>query len=920
MVRPQPSAQVGEGAIPYLPALDGLRALALTAVLLFHAGVAFPGGFLGVSTFFTLSGFLITTLLLERWRAPESRPVRAFWLRRARRLLPAAFAGLGLAVVITALCGTAGQREDLRGDTLATLADVENWHLLVAGQSYSELFEQPSAFQHYWSLSIEEQFYFVLPLVAAACLMRQPASARGNRHRDRDLYVLAAILALGLAGSLLSTALNAGHANRVYYGTDTRAAELLVGCVLALAVFSRGGLTPLVSCSRGAAVTASLAGLVALTTSIFLWQFTSRETEVLYQGGLPAISVVSGCLIIGAIVPGPTRALLSTPPMVWLGRVSYGVYVYHWPLFIAFDEQRTGLNGAALLTVRLAATLSVAVLSYFLLEQPVRQRAPALTQSARLPVVAVTAAATIALIASLVAAANPSRRIDYAASEHQFEAELHQLPAQRDLPAPVEAPEPPSPWITVMGDQHAAATAFGLSYHLNGRSDAHVAEGVTRRFCSALRGGLVRDVAGVHPNTADCENRNDVWRRQLEATHPDVVIVQLGTQDLHEHDLDRDGTWRAIGDATFDERLLSELTDLLALATSTGAAVIAIDLPTDWSVLGVERPWMLDAATYQQRAQRFNALLRVAIASAPPSTVHPSVFDFDAWLASIGGPATFRPDGTTIAAHAADAFAAQLLANATIAHRGLWQRRWLEEHRVRTAASPGTSDVSPPRVLVAGDSTAVVLAVGLHSYAERTGNLAVASVARSNCGVLFGGERRDFDLESADRCPDWQPAYADALSRFDPDVVLLSSALWELTDWRRPGDTAWRHLGDPQYEQQLLAALQRAIDTLAANGATVALVKYPHLDLGRDRRSLRDAPFPAGEWWRMDRYHELLDSLASARPGVEIIDLASHAKSFDGGEMDAQMRPDGVHFSTEAADQVAEQFLGPALRQLVRPR
>lgn len=920
MVRPQPSAQVGHGPIPYLPALDGIRALAVTAVLLFHAGVALPGGFLGVSTFFTLSGFLITTLILERSRAPERRPVRAFWLRRARRLLPAAFLGLGLAVVITALWGTAEQREDLRGDTLAALADVENWHLLMTGQSYGELFEQPSALQHYWSLSIEEQFYFVLPLVAAACLIRQPSHPQSNRHRHRDLHVLAAVLALGLGGSLLSTALNAGQANRVYYGTDTRAAELLVGCLLALVVFRRGGLAPLMTSSGSAAMSASLAGLVALTTSILLWQFTSRETEVLYRGGLPAIAVVSACLIIGAVVPGPTRALLSAAPLVWLGRISYGVYVYHWPLFIALDEQRTGLNGAALLTVRFAATLSVAVLSYFLLEQPVRQRAPAFTQTARLPVVAATAAVTIALIASLITAADPSRRIDYAAAEHQFEAELHQLPARPDLPAPVEPPEPPSPWITVMGDQHAAATAFGLSYYLNGRSDAHIAEGVTARFCSALRGGLVRDVAGVHPNTTDCENRNDVWRQQLEATHPDVVIVQLGAQDLYEHDLDRDGTWRAIGDATFDERLLSELTDLLALAASTGAAVISIDLPTEWSVLGVERPWMLNAATYQQRAQRFNALLRTAVAGVPLSTVRPTVFDFDAWLASIGGPLAFRPDGATIAAHAADAFAAELLAIATTAHRELWQRRWLEEHRARAAASPGTPDVSPPRVLVAGDSTALALAVGLHSYAERTGNLAVASVARSNCGVLFGGERRDFNLESADRCPDWQPAYANAVSRFDPDVVLLSSALWELTDWRRPGDTAWRHLGDPQYEQQLLAALQRAIDTLASNGATVALVKYPHVDLGRDRRGLRDGPFPAGEWWRMDRYHQLLDALASARPEVEVIDLASYATSFNGGEMNARMRPDGVHFSAEAADQVAEQFLGPALRRLVRPR
>lgn len=222
----------------HLAPLDGIRAIAVVAVLLYHARFPWiPGGYLGVSTFFTLSGFLITSLLLREWNSTGGVSLRSFWVRRVRRLLPAAWAVLALVVAAGALgWWDHEQLRHLRGDVPWSLLQVVNWHFVAADRSYSDAFAAPSPLEHYWSLAIEQQFYLLFPLVALAVLRAGP-SRRPARHRVRNLALVLAVLA---AGSLAVNGLLAdGSVDRAYFGSDTRLAELLVGALLATATVRR---------------------------------------------------------------------------------------------------------------------------------------------------------------------------------------------------------------------------------------------------------------------------------------------------------------------------------------------------------------------------------------------------------------------------------------------------------------------------------------------------------------------------------------------------------------------------------------------------------------------------------------------------------------------------------------------------------
>jgi len=222
--------------IPFLPGLEGLRGVALAAVLFFHGGFSWAkGGFLGVSTFFTLSGFLITMLLIWEFSTEGRIRLRRFWGRRYRRLMPASLLCLTGVVVFGWLVATPGQLVTLRGDVLASLLYVANWRFIVTQQSYAQVFSAPSPVLHFWSLAIEEQFYLVFPLVVAAVL----ALAHGSR---RALGAVLTVLAVGSLGLMWVLYTPGQDPSRVYYGTGTRAFELLLGALLAIVLSHPAGL------------------------------------------------------------------------------------------------------------------------------------------------------------------------------------------------------------------------------------------------------------------------------------------------------------------------------------------------------------------------------------------------------------------------------------------------------------------------------------------------------------------------------------------------------------------------------------------------------------------------------------------------------------------------------------------------------
>ena len=353
----------------HVPALDGLRALAVAAVMLFHGGVpGTSGGFLGVSVFFTLSGFLITSLLLREWVAtPDAGlDLRRFFARRFRRLLPASWLTIGLVLAMGAVgIWDTEQLRALRGDVPWTLAELVNWHFIAQGTSYGASQSAPSPLEHFWSLAIEEQFYVLLPLVLTAVLVR---TRRSPQQRFRGLAAVLGVLAVlsAAANGLLARS----SIDRAYFGTDTRAAELLIGALLACAVLRwHGSERPARgSGARGIGVL-GVAGLAVLAVLVVTAQL---DSSWLYPWGLLATSLCTSAVILAALRPGAVTWLLALSPLVLLGRISYGVYLLHWPVFLWLDEARTGLDGVALLALRVAVSLAAATAMFHAVEMPIR--------------------------------------------------------------------------------------------------------------------------------------------------------------------------------------------------------------------------------------------------------------------------------------------------------------------------------------------------------------------------------------------------------------------------------------------------------------------------------------------------------------------------------------------------------------------
>jgi peptidoglycan/LPS O-acetylase OafA/YrhL len=427
--------------LTHLHALDGVRGLAVIGVLFFHGGFDWAkGGWLGVSVFFTLSGFLITNLLLAEWARERTISLRAFWGRRFRRLLPAAIVCLLLVALYGQLVGTPQQLHNLRGDMLAALGYVANWRFLLADVSYGELFSAPSPLQHFWSLAIEEQFYVLYPLLVLGML-----KVGGRRG-------LGWLLGIAIAGSI-AWGLVLSDIDRIYYGTDTRMAELLAGGLLAL-WWSR----PRVDATRAPARSnlTTVVGVLGLVGTIALWPFVAETSKWVTDGVLPLQALLSVMIIVGASETGPVARVLAVRPLVAIGAVSYGLYLFHWPLFLWLDAERVHLTGVPLFLVRIAATTAVTIASYVLVEQPIRRRRVLV----RLPVAlgawaggfVVTIAAALVVTATLPA-------ITLAHADLQASDRTVDVTEGKDVPTVVGAPRS----VMMIGDSGFYDLAPGLA-------------------------------------------------------------------------------------------------------------------------------------------------------------------------------------------------------------------------------------------------------------------------------------------------------------------------------------------------------------------------------------------------------------------------------------------------------------------------
>ena len=432
------------------PGLDGVRALAVLAVIAFHEGLPWiPGGFLGVDVFFVLSGYLITDLLVARHRKEGRIGLGRFYQRRARRLLPA-LALMLLTVTAAVSLLEPGQRDTLRPALLGAVTYTSNWWQAFAHQSYFSLYGPPPAFQHLWSLAVEEQFYLIWPLLLAAILtfVRRPVA--------RALFAWGG--ALTSAVIMLAIYTPGGDPSLVYYGTDTHASALMIGAALAI-TFPLAKVAAMTGRARQLLDILGALGLVALAWSV--WHLAGQNPAV-YPYGLVLAALAAGGLILAAAAPGRIGRLTSWKPLRWLGIRSYGIYLWHWPV-IAIT---TGLapRSAASAPARVLDTvlpIALAAASWRWLEEPILRHGlrAELARRGRLvllgprgflttPSAAVPALTAVALIA---VAGIAGYGLANAGQGPTLQAQIRQGLRVSATTMPIEPPHQSYPWWVVPG-------------------------------------------------------------------------------------------------------------------------------------------------------------------------------------------------------------------------------------------------------------------------------------------------------------------------------------------------------------------------------------------------------------------------------------------------------------------------------------
>ena len=604
----------------YRPALDGLRALAVAAVMLFHGGVGvLRGGFLGVDAFFVLSGYLITSLLLAE-RAETGRiRLGAFWGRRARRLLPALLVVLVAVAVAGRYLLPDVEVRLLRGDAFAALFYVANWRMIYRGSDYFTQTAAPSPLQHTWSLGIEEQFYWLWPLIVLVLL------AFAARR------VLFAVCATGVVASALAAAAlyQPDNVNRAYFGTDTRAQALLIGCALATIPLTRG--------RRWLAVLA-LAGTLG---TAWLWTHADGTDAWLYRGGFTAAALAVAAVLAHAVASprGPTAWVLALPPLVWLGRISYGLYLWHWPLFQFVTAERTGLSGPALLGMRCGLTVAVATVSFYAIEQPIRRgrwmrRLPRLA-----PVAAVVLAiAAVAATVSVATVAQPTSSVVAAppvviAAPHTSAA----APSPGRTPPMRRAGRAPGnqPRVTFFGDSVSWTLGTYLPAHPGLTTTVRAVQG-----CGIATLPDILEEGTPHTNYDYCPAWPTIWRKGLAADDPDVSVVLLDRWELMDRRLN--GTYQHVGQPDFDTYLGSLLDQAVQIVGSRGARVVLLTAPythrserPDGGLYGEDQPARVDA---------WNALLRTEAAEHPDNV---TVLDLNKVICP-GGTFTWSINGMRV--------------------------------------------------------------------------------------------------------------------------------------------------------------------------------------------------------------------------------------------------------------------------------
>lgn len=354
----------------YLPSIDSLRALAVLAVIIYHVDVNYlPGGFLGVDLFFVLSGYLISSLIIKEYKKTGSVNLYNFYIRRARRLLPAVYFMITVGLVVMVLFNEVLLRKS-HLDAIFGYIYSSNWWYIFHKLDYFDSFGAQSPFKHLWSLAIEEQFYMIFPLLFLL-VNRKKKSKDGTYKLNKNfLYVVVGLILVSLITHILLFDIN--NISRIYFGTDTRAFSLLVGVVGAI-LYPMERLHTKVTPQQN--LIYSVISLVSIATLITVMIYTSEYNTWLYRGGFLLVAILGLIVIISSGKQHTVMArLLSFKPVVFLGKISYSLYLWHFPvLVLTTPVSEIGNPNIYFVILRVILTFVVAIVSYVFVETPIRK-------------------------------------------------------------------------------------------------------------------------------------------------------------------------------------------------------------------------------------------------------------------------------------------------------------------------------------------------------------------------------------------------------------------------------------------------------------------------------------------------------------------------------------------------------------------
>ncbi len=650
-----------------LPGLTGLRGIAVVAVIAYHLGYL-PGGFVGVDLFFVLSGFLITSLLL---RHPPQGPsgLTAWWARRVRRLTPA------VAVVVLAVLVLFLTRSGIAMDAFATMTWWQNWHLIAEGTSYWA--SSPSPLRHAWSLSIEEQFYLLWPMLLVGLVALSRLLHRRFRHRLlRPPIVVAIAAAIGAVVSFAWAAWLASGTDadlsRIYFGTDTRAGALLAGC--AMAAWMQRRAERRIRVRRVRPWTTRTAVLAAIALCVLCVTLTP-DASWTYRGGLAIAAAAALVLVAACTGPGPIGTALSWDPLQWLGTRSYAIYLWSWPTQLLLQEHWPDLPLALVAAATVAVSLVLADVSMRFVENPLRFRS-GWAQAVRPRRAAWGLGVVILAVIGLLAAnSTVETQAEKVAKEFEKVPDPTTTTATSLGPAKGNAPVV-APTTTICVPTTVAAPQFSGGTVFDPSTVGDVAD-PTGSGCGATRvlvvgdstgrgaaNGLRRNASdtlevwdrtvlgcGIQATKPNCPSWRDIWPKAVAEIRPQVVLVHMGiSTDLVPGPEPRFLSAEA---SQLRQQVIGEAMDALRAG---GARVV-------WALPAVP----LDQGTFYCGGARRGTGCDPAwilkwdsdvIAAAAPRGV--TVVDLDSWVASRGRTLADRGDGLHFSGEGRDAEAAWL--------------------------------------------------------------------------------------------------------------------------------------------------------------------------------------------------------------------------------------------------------------------